>query len=359
MSGPSLAHMFFSDSYETATSRFTTLAEAANARRLSAPIPQSDHAIELALLGDVRANTLIIHSSGVHGVEGYVGSAIQLAILEARPRVPDSVAVLLIHVVNPSGMSLGRRWTANNVDLNRNFFETAPNPDPDPLYQRIDAFLNPQRESALKGFLPKALLLIARYGYNALQQAVAQGQFHAPKGLFYGGRDPEPETQTLLAAIRALHLQPQVVMGLDVHAGLGHFGEHQLLLEPFYFQEQVAVLHHVLDHDIISVSPGSSSTYVIKGGFIAGMKALFEPAATTYWLTEEFGTLGPMRLLKALRAENYYYQFEPGSAKWKQAAHTVKSAFCPEDDGWRTRAVETGTTMFKRLLRGHFPASTA
>jgi hypothetical protein len=51
--------------------------------------------------------------------------------------------------------------------------------------------------------------------------------------LFYGGRDPEPETQTLLAAIRALHLQPQVVMGLDVHAGLGHFGEHRLLLEPF------------------------------------------------------------------------------------------------------------------------------
>ena len=63
MSDQSLAHMFFSDSYETATSRFTTLAEAANARRLSAPIPQSDHAIELALLGDVRATTLIIHFS--------------------------------------------------------------------------------------------------------------------------------------------------------------------------------------------------------------------------------------------------------------------------------------------------------
>jgi hypothetical protein len=295
MFSQSLANTFFSDSYETATSRFTTLAEAANARRLSAPIPQSDDAIELALLGDARAKTLVIHSSGVHGVEGYVGSAIQLAVLEARPRVDDSLAVLLIHVVNPSGMRLGRRWTANNVDLNRNFFEIAPNPDLDPLYQRIDAFLNPQRESALKGFLPKAFLLIARYGYSPLQQAVAQGQFHTPKGLFYGGREQEPETQTLLAAMRALHLQPQVVMGLDVHAGLGQFGEHQLLLEPLYSQEQAAVLHHVLDHDIIPVSPGSPSTYAIKGGFIAGMKALFEPSATTYWLTEEFGTLGPMR----------------------------------------------------------------
>ena len=358
MPAQSLANTFFSDSYETATSRFITLAEAANARRLSAPIPQSDHAIELALLGDVRANTLLIHSSGLHGVEGYVGSAIQLAILEARPRVHDRLAVLLIHVVNPSGMSLGRRWTANNVDLNRNFFETAPSPDPDPLYQRLDAFLNPQRESALKGFLPKALMWIARYGYNALQQAVAQGQFHAPKGLFYGGCEPAPETQTLLAAIEALHLHPQVVMGLDVHAGLGQFGEHQLLLEPFYSQEQAAVLHDALDHDIISVSPANSSTYDIKGGFIAGMKAFFEPAATTYWLTEEFGTLGPIRLLKALRAENYYYHFEPGSAKWKQATHTVKTAFCPEDEGWRTRAVETGTTLFARFLRGHFPAQT-
>src|SRR5688572_488244 len=119
MSSQSLPNTFFSDSYESATSLFTTLAEAANARRLSAPIPQSDHAIELALLGDVRANTLIIHSSGVHGVEGYVGSAIQLAILEERPRVDDTPAILFIHVVNPSGMRLGRRWTANNVDLNR------------------------------------------------------------------------------------------------------------------------------------------------------------------------------------------------------------------------------------------------
>ena len=175
--------------------------------------------------------------------------------------------------------------------------------------------------------------------------------------MFYGGRDPEPETQTLLAAIRALHLQPQVVMGLDVHAGLGHFGEHRLLLEPFYSQEQAAVLHHVLDHDIIPVSSGSSSTYAIKGGFIAGMKALFEPSATTYWLTEEFGTLGPIRLLKALRAENYYYQFEPGSAKWKQAAHTVKTAFCPEDDGWRTRAVETARPCLRDYCGGASPCA--
>ena len=31
----------------------------------------------------------------------------------------------------------------------------------------------------------------------------------------------------------------------------------------------------------------------------------------------------------------------------------------PEDDSWRTQAVETGTTMLERLLQGHFPASTA
>jgi hypothetical protein len=56
------------------------------------------------------------HSSGVHGVEGYAGSAVQIDFLRnyARrtsscPLSPGDLA-LIVHAVNPHGMSWYRRW---------------------------------------------------------------------------------------------------------------------------------------------------------------------------------------------------------------------------------------------------------
>ena len=79
----------------------------------------------------------IIHCSGTHGIEGYLGSAIQLRFLHelflqqekrlrtnnvrAPPTKNTSVKkILLIHAINPYGMRHHRRTNENNVDLNRN-----------------------------------------------------------------------------------------------------------------------------------------------------------------------------------------------------------------------------------------------
>lgn len=92
---------------------------------------------------------MVLHSSGVHGVEGYAGSAIQLNFLQSLLEkvmgdswvywviycwdlntqdsvsevLSDDFAILVIHVVNPYGMSWWRRWNENNVDLNRNLID--------------------------------------------------------------------------------------------------------------------------------------------------------------------------------------------------------------------------------------------
>ena len=78
----------------------------------------------------------IICSSGVHGVEGYAGSAIQTWFLReilreqqkilSNPDKPcdksnwDTRQIMLIHAVNPFGMRVSRRFNENNCDLNRN-----------------------------------------------------------------------------------------------------------------------------------------------------------------------------------------------------------------------------------------------
>ena len=84
-----------------------------------------------------EVNVNVIHCSGTHGIEGYLGSAIQLRFLhelflqqEKRLRTNNVHApptkntpvkkVLLIHAINPYGMRHHRRTNENNVDLNRN-----------------------------------------------------------------------------------------------------------------------------------------------------------------------------------------------------------------------------------------------
>ena len=100
-----------------------------------------------------RENLNIVHSSGVHGIEGFLGSAIQIRFLHelllaqrnigcmhsvndtsAPPSATEATPsnsgnkvrkILLIHSVNPYGMRHHRRTNENNVDLNRNVLSKA------------------------------------------------------------------------------------------------------------------------------------------------------------------------------------------------------------------------------------------
>jgi hypothetical protein len=63
----------------------------------------------------------LIHSSGLHGVEGFAGSAIRLALLEQLPSISSDGAILVLHALNPYGMAWFRHVNVNNVNLNRNF----------------------------------------------------------------------------------------------------------------------------------------------------------------------------------------------------------------------------------------------
>ncbi len=75
---------------------------------------------------------MLFLASGTHGVEGLCGSGIQHFLLRdgVAARVPDDVALVLLHAVNPFGFAWLRRVNEDNVDLNRNFLDhAAPHPE--------------------------------------------------------------------------------------------------------------------------------------------------------------------------------------------------------------------------------------
>ena len=77
--------------------------------------------VDVAWIGNPEAEKLYMSTSGIHGVEGFAGSAIQLSVLNSFNKIPDNVAFAFIHILNPWGMSWIRRENESNVDLNRNF----------------------------------------------------------------------------------------------------------------------------------------------------------------------------------------------------------------------------------------------
>src|SRR5688572_7001224 len=121
-------HSFFSGDFEDARKRFREAVE--KARGTWAPYPiaargprDEELTIDVASLGNVAAERVVVVSGGLHGPEGFFGSAVQTAWLAKRKAaaLPESLRILLLHALNPFGFAWRRRWNESNVDLNRNF----------------------------------------------------------------------------------------------------------------------------------------------------------------------------------------------------------------------------------------------
>ena len=148
--------------------------------------------IDVAVLGDDQDSAIVV-SSGVHGVEGFLGSVIQLAWLDnLNERTSDrDVRCVLIHGVNPFGFSKLHRFNEDNVALNRNFLASKDDYVGAPVgYAGLDHFLNPKSApSRFEPFKLKAIWNIWRMGLPALKEAVTGGQCEYPRGLFFGGKE--------------------------------------------------------------------------------------------------------------------------------------------------------------------------
>ncbi|HEX7385460.1 MAG TPA: DUF2817 domain-containing protein, partial [Burkholderiaceae bacterium] len=120
----------FAQTYAEARAKFLAAAEAADLDATPHVHPLrgrdgEEMALDVVRDGPHDASRVLVVSSGCHGVEGYCGSGIQIAMLGdpglRRSARDAGVALLYLHALNPYGFSWWRRTTQENVDLNRNF----------------------------------------------------------------------------------------------------------------------------------------------------------------------------------------------------------------------------------------------
>ena len=338
----------FSGSYQVARERFRGAARAAAApldrHLLAGEGPDGGElAVDVALVGARNPRRAVVVSSGLHGVEGFFGSAVQLEWLHRFRRgsapVPGGTLVVLLHAVNPFGFAWRRRTNEGNVDLNRNFLADGETYAGTPgHYDRVHVLLNPPTPpSRLDPFRLRAAWAVRRHGLSVLQDAVATGQYEHPSGLFFGGREASASTRLVQERFWSWTRAAEEVLHLDLHTGLGDYADYRLLIEPPHLPDLGWYRSRFEPERVVPV--GDDTPYAARGVMGAWLARHAGPRSYRFACLE-FGTYGPLRVLAALRSENRaHHHSVPGAAAYGRAKRELVECFCPARRLWRRKAL--------------------
>jgi hypothetical protein len=373
-----LTEKFFSPDYFTARDRFRKLVPAVGGLletlAIDAKGPKGENlGIDIAWFGAPTPRRVLLHSSGLHGVEGFAGSAIQLQLLNEVPVLPKDVAVILVHILNPYGMSWLRRTNENNVDLNRNFLKDDDYTDDlqgmaketiqtlwrhcelsglNPqevigLYAKFNSFLNPPSRPSWDLYSLKAARLILQYGMPMLKQAVVGGQYSYPRGLFFGGKSLQQGPRQYQSFLTRRLASAEHLVTIDVHTGLGPYGDDTLLAEPTE-TAKYETLQRWFGSRMAPFDPKRSPAYFIRGGLDAAAPR-FIPKTLVHSVTQEFGTYSGTKVLQALRQENRWHHYGDGRLD-HPTKHILKKTFYPQDETWQKRVLQRGKELLEQGL---------
>ncbi len=352
----------FSPDYATARARFREAASRRGWQLEAHPVGGSGPAgeeltVDVAWTGGDDADKALVVSSGVHGVEGFLGSAVQLGWLKQhRSQAPQGWRYVFLHGINPYGFAWLRRFDENNVDLNRNFLlPEEPYTGAPAGYAELDSLLNPPRPPSLwEPFALKALWAIAKQGMPMLQQAVASGQYEYPRGLFFGGCRPSRVQQILDSGLRRWLQGVRQAVHLDFHSGLGKWGTSKLLIDHPLSESQRARLTDWFGPDALDTcnDNGNGVGYHARGGF--GRWCVAQDFVPDYlFACAEFGTYHPIQVVSGLRAENQSHHWGTASAASTiRGKDRLKELFCPSNRTWRSRTLDRGLDLIAQAGGG-------
>jgi hypothetical protein len=350
----------FSDTYAQADARFHRAALAAGAETITFEHPLKGPDGEMLRLtgcriGPADAHLVVLVSAGTHGVEGFAGSAIQTGLLERFSQHPlrRDVAVIMVHVVNPWGMAWDRREDADNIDLFRNFVYCEPPFAESPLYDQLNAAINPtdwsgtqreEAERAIAGF-------IAEFGEDRFIAVVRKGQHSHPQGLTYHGRGTSWSKRCVDDIARKFIPPGARIANLEVHTS---WGPPDKCLAISYAAAGSAKLHR--------------SQRWIKGPlYLPGADPLipahpftpFEylerliPGVDVTAVVMECGTYDGEMPLDLDRECNFVFtRGDPGSPLGLQARASMRRYCYPDSDDWKLMVWTFGESLFDSLAAG-------
>jgi len=361
----------FSASYTEARDRFLAAATSSGARVQSHTNPHAKGpngevlTMDTAWFGPDDAGTVLLNSCGVHGAEGYAGSAAQLHWMEndGPGSLPPHVGVMLLHAVNPFGFAWGLRGTENNVDLNRNWLDfDQPLPE-NALYDKVHPLLCPKRvdDKAVSRLLREGAQLISKHGQWALEDAISRGQYTHPDGFHFGGHQQEWSIQTLQKIITEDLKSAKQVGFMDWHTGPVGDGDLIFLCfspprSPAFQQAERWWGRAALAKDHVDALWGSKRPSR-RGIIFWGVEQALGPDRTCAGAVIEFrSSLPKMNAADALRISmlERWLRFEGGldAPEAQTYLAEIREDYAPTRASFRTNVINNSTRAYAQAISG-------
>lgn len=311
-----------------------------------------------------KPEKLLIMTSGVHGIEGFTGSAIQRYFMSEvlDTNLLQNVGILLVHAINPHGFNYVRRVSENNIDMNRNFdvskslFE-----EKNEEYAKINQFLNPRKRANAGffvngAFFVKTAYYINRYSMRTLRKAILKGQYEFKEGIFYGGNDFESQKDWLESLISKKVDSYKFVFVIDIHTGYGKRGKLHILPGNVKNKERNSLLKKMFEGYVIDEPRNDNQFYDVKGGFIDYVGSLMPPNKKYIGTYFEFGTLDSQRLAGSIRSlhnmiiekQGFHHGYKNKRAE-KRIKERFREMFFPSSNIWRSQIMNQASEILPVL----------
>jgi hypothetical protein len=360
---------YFCATYEDCRAQFRQEAHLARAEMGKLPIPSTvdpNLTVDYAYFRPLETpKDLLILSSGVHGVEGYAGSAIQRQFIRDTLAKLDrkNLGVLVLHLVNPFGTKYRRRVSENNVDLNRNFERdgklfTVTNK----AYGEIDGMLNPAKPASdvwwsVATFYARTVKQLTHTSVRSLRQAILGGQYEFPKGVFYGGKSFEPQVRLIEQLVKKYSGPYKRALILDLHTGYGKEKTLHLIPNSPHPADVQAGIDAVFSGYPLE-DPEGEEFYRNYGNFSTFLSTILEedkklgiPMVLEFGTYDNTGIIGGMEALRRMVNENQAYHFGAVSDQAKEnICAEFLEWFFPASDEWRNSLLSVSSRWLPHFI---------
>ena len=310
---------------------------------------------------------LIVLTTGVHGMEGYIGATmLDVFFQDVYPTLdPADTGVLVVANVNPYGMKYFRRYNENNVDLNRNFildwdsFDLASNTE----YPKVDTFLGPTGKIGNGlwhevGFYLSLAKTAVTEGADTVSDALLTGQYEYPQGVYYGGNGDEASTVYLKDVFnQCLDSDYENIVHIDIHSGYGP-RYNMVIFNSVYETMNEKESQEAFGYDYV-IAYDSESFYATTGDttdFFYRLAEQKQAEAELYSTCFEFGTIGDeffdtILSLKYTIDENRNHWYPTDNKLTEQIIHeNYMELYYPTETAWREKTVEDFKTAAMGIL---------
>ncbi|WP_411725242.1 DUF2817 domain-containing protein [Methyloglobulus sp.] len=302
-------------------------------------------------LGPENAAKVLVLLAGTHGVEGFVGTAVELdhisLIASGQLLVPTDTAVLVVHALTPWGYAWLRRCDEDGVDLNRNAVDfSKPLPENSAYESLRSALFLGDRETRKTTFAE----FEQQHGRNALEMAISGGQYLDPTGPFYGGKMPTHGRLVTEGLMRQYKLHERDLAIIDLHSGLGPYGYGEIICDHHPASPGTRIAHDWYGDSVTLPALGTSSSVPKTGLMDYAWHAIMN--GRSCHVTLEFGTYPTDRLFEVLlRDHQLWAQPDNGSARLEHSQQ-MHQHFCPNDEAWKALVLFRARQVIAQALRG-------